>query len=329
MTDPTRPTYPYEVLRPVEVFVVSRPRRRYWLHILLLAATFFTTLVVGARLEFNYHNGLPLFTDETLAIFPVAWALDHPANLLLGIPFSISLMAILLSHEMGHYFYCLRYGIYATLPFFIPAPTLIGTLGAFIRIKSPIRSRAALFDVGIAGPIAGFIVSVVVLFVGLSLSRPSMSHDLPELGLPLIFAVVQQSLAAGGATGLAGIPVHSIDLHPIAIAAWVGMFATSLNLLPGGQLDGGHIVYALAPRAHRHVTVIISGILIPLTLLWPGWFIWAVILFLTGIRHPQVPAWPPVDAKRRSLGVLALVMLVLTFVPVPFPQHALLKIFYR
>ena len=130
------------------------PRPRYWVHGLLLAATCFTTLVVGARLDFNFQQNLPPFTagNELLPFFPVGWALAQPSRLLLGIPFSAALLIILLSHEMGHYLLCRYYGVRATLPFFIPAPTLIGTLGAVIRIKAPIRSRTALFDIGVAGP---------------------------------------------------------------------------------------------------------------------------------------------------------------------------------
>ncbi len=175
MSDPIPPVPSAYDLRPIEVFLVQeRPRRRYWLHALLLLATVFTTLVVGARLEFNFLNNLPAFTigDSVLPFFELGWVLEQPSRLLLGVPFAGTLMLILLAHEMGHFIYCLRYGVNATLPFFIPAPTLIGTLGAFIRIKSPIRSREALFDIGIAGPIAGFVVALVTLVAALSLSKP-------------------------------------------------------------------------------------------------------------------------------------------------------------
>ena len=142
----------------MEVYVVRPPKPRYALHAMLFLATIFTTLVVGARMEFNFLRGLPPFyTGEgSLPLFPIRWAL-HPSHLVLGIPFSFSLMLILLAHEMGHYLCCRYYGVHATLPFFIPFPSLIGTMGAFIRIRSPIRSRSALFDIGIAGPIAGFL----------------------------------------------------------------------------------------------------------------------------------------------------------------------------
>src|SRR5690349_19709984 len=146
---------------PADVYVIQPQRDRYWLHALLVLATIFTTLVMGARMQFNYdHNLPPLYlSDDSLAVFPFAWALQD-GHLAMGIPFSASLMLILLAHEMGHYLYCRYYGLSATLPFFVPFPSLIGSLGAFIRIRSPIRSRPALFDIGIAGPIAGFAVAI-------------------------------------------------------------------------------------------------------------------------------------------------------------------------
>ena len=179
------------------------PRERYWLHLLLLSATIFTTLVVGARLQFNFLHNLPLFTagDEYLAFFPVGWTLAHPSRLLLGIPFSATLLTILLAHEMGHYLFCRYYRVNATLPFFIPAPTLIGTLGAVIRIKGPIRSRAALFDIGIAGPIAGFVFAIAALIVSMALSKPypaGMGASDLRLGFPAIFYIVHDAMRTTG-----------------------------------------------------------------------------------------------------------------------------------
>jgi membrane-associated protease RseP (regulator of RpoE activity) len=228
----------------------------------------------------------------------------------------------LMAHEMGHYLYCKKYGVWATLPFFIPAPTLIGTLGAFIRIRSPIRSRAALFDIGIAGPIAGFVVALVVLFVSLGLSKPIPAGALPgdlEIGVPLIFQLMHRLLAAGGAQGAGALPLGRVLLHPMAIAAWVGMFATSLNLLPGGQLDGGHIVFSIAPRAHKFISRLTILILLPMAYyLWTGWLVWAILLQVSSFRHPQVAEWPKVSGVRSWLAVLALIMLVLTLTPAPF-----------
>ncbi len=323
MSEPTPPeSYPFQLYSPSEVFIVRPPRRRYWLHLLLFLATLFTTLVVGARLEYNFNNALPAFSteDDALPLFPVRWALQEPSRLLLGIPFSAILLLILLSHEMGHFVYCFRSGVYATLPFFIPAPTLIGTLGAFIRIRSPIRSRAALFDIGIAGPIAGFVVAIVALTFALTLSKPipaGMAASNIEFGYPLIFHLVYGILAGLGGAG--GVSLDAAYLHPTAIAAWVGMFATALNLLPGGQLDGGHIVFAVSPGAHRWVSRGTVLILLPMGIfLWAGWLVWGFLLMLSGMRHPQVPVWPGIGPGRRLLALVALLMLLLTFMPAPF-----------
>ncbi|HVZ17965.1 MAG TPA: site-2 protease family protein, partial [Terriglobales bacterium] len=248
MSEITPPFSPVETELPVVQVYRPTPTRRhpYWLHLLLLLLTFGTTMLVGTRLELNYLQGQPIFTfgDDLLPLFPIHEVLNQPSLILLGLPFSLTLMTILLSHEMGHYIFCVRYGIYATLPFFIPAPTLIGTMGAFIRIKSPIRSRTALFDIGIAGPIAGFVVATLVLFFSLPLSKPSMLEGDIVFGYPLIFHLLHWLIWGdmGGA-----MPLRYMLLHPTAIAAWVGMFATALNLLPGGQLDGGHIIYAVFP----------------------------------------------------------------------------------
>src|ERR1051326_7302929 len=231
MSDSTPPVpYLYEEPNPIDVFVVpAPPRPRYWLHGLLLILTLITTLVVGARLEYNFLHGLPAFTlqDDTLPMFPLSWILRTPSNLLLGVPFAGTLMAILLAHEMGHYVFCMRYGVNATLPYFIPAPTLIGTLGAFIRIKSPIRSREALFDIGIAGPIAGFVVATLVLVCSLFLSKPmspSTSASDVQFGMPLIFQFMYWFVGLFRGA-IPHVPLSRLALHPTAIAAWVGMFA--------------------------------------------------------------------------------------------------------
>jgi membrane-associated protease RseP (regulator of RpoE activity) len=335
MSEPTPPlTSTVDYYRPLPVWVARPPRQRYWLHGLLLAVTFFTTLVVGARMQYNFLHNMPVFSlnDDALSLFPVRWAIAQPSRLLLGFPFSATLMLILLAHEMGHYLYCKHYGVYATLPFFIPAPTLIGTLGAFIRIKSPIRSRTALFDIGIAGPIAGFAVATAVLFVSLGLSKPFPGGGVPaadiELGYPLIFQLMHRLLAlAAPAHSISRLPLTRVYLHPTAVAAWVGMFATALNLLPGGQLDGGHIVFSLAPRAHRFVSRMTILILIPLAVYsWAGWLVWAILLEISSFRHPQVADWPRVSGVRTWLALFGLVMLMLTLTPAPFAHSSLREV---
>jgi membrane-associated protease RseP (regulator of RpoE activity) len=320
-----------EYYRPLEIVYVPRPKQRYWLHALLLLATIFTTLVVGARMEYNFQHNLPAFSlnDDDVPFFPVSWAFAQPSRLLLGVPFASTLMLILLAHELGHYLCCQYYGVYATLPFFIPAPTLIGTLGAFIRIRSPIRSRTALFDIGIAGPIAGFLVATTVLIFAMPLSKVmplTAAHSDIDLGYPLIFRLVWNVLPLS-AIKAKSAALDAIYFHPTAIAAWVGMFATALNLLPGGQLDGGHIVFSIAPRAHKVVSRLTILALIPMALyFWAGWLIWAILLRISGMRHPMVAEWPEVADARRWLGVFALLMLVLTFAPAPFGHSSLLEV---
>jgi membrane-associated protease RseP (regulator of RpoE activity) len=329
MPEPNSPlptsTVEYEYVLPEPV--IPQPRERYWLHALLLLATCFTTLVVGARMEFNFLHNLPPFAvgDEYLPFFPLAWALQEPSRLLLGIPFSATLLTILLAHEMGHYLYCRYYGVRATLPFFIPAPTLIGTLGAVIRIKAPIRSRAALFDIGIAGPIAGFVVAVITLVVAMGLSKPLAPGIGPSnlyLGFPVIFYMVRDLLhAISPAQSVAALPLAKICLHPTAIAAWVGMFATTLNLLPSSQLDGGHIVYALAPRTHKVISWITVIVLVYLGRVYRGWSVWAALLLVMNVftyRQRQAPDYPTLPGNRWILAVLALLMLALTFTISPF-----------
>jgi membrane-associated protease RseP (regulator of RpoE activity) len=304
--------------KPVEVFIAPPPQRRTWIYLLFFFLTVLSTLVVGARMQVNFLNHAPALSipEDGPSVFPVIWAFRHPSNLLLGVPFSFTLMLILFSHEMGHYLYCRHYGVYATLPFFVPFPSLIGTLGAFIRIRSPIRSRSALFDIGIAGPIAGFVVACIALAVGLILSHPTAapanSSEL-QLGYPLIFHLANRWFH--GATAL---PLAQVTLHPVAIAAWVGMFATALNLLPGGQLDGGHIVFSISPRVHRFVSSATILVLIFLGInRWTGWLIWAVLLRITGMRHPLVPEFPGITPNRRWVAITAAIMLLLTFTWTP------------
>ncbi len=309
----------------LRVVVVHPPKRRYWIHALLFLATVFTTLCIGAKLQYNFVNNLGAFSGDD-GFWPWSWVLEDWHRLWMGIPFSACLLGILTAHEFGHYIYCVRRGVYATLPFFIPAPTLVGTMGAFIRIRSPIRTRADLFDIGIAGPIAGFLVAVPVLFFSLLGAKPLTGAAADNgliLGLPLIFKIAHGILAASGHALAGQLPLSGLYLPPTAIAAWFGMFATALNLIPGGQLDGGHIVFALRPRWHRPVSfVCIAGLMIMSWNLWIGWLLWAVLLRMTGERHPDVPHYPEPGKKRWILGAVALAMLAVTFVVDPFPRHS-------
>jgi membrane-associated protease RseP (regulator of RpoE activity) len=329
MSEPNSPipTSTLEYYQALPVPQWRPPKPQYWLHALLLLATGVTTLVVGARMEFNFLNNLSPFAagDEYLPFFPIGWIVAQPSRLLLGIPFSATLLTILLAHEMGHYLLCRYYGVRTTLPFFIPAPTLIGTLGAVIRIKAPIRSRAALFDIGIAGPIAGFVVAVGTLAVAMTLSKPlspKMGASDLHLGYPAIFYLVHHLLREIlPSHSIAALPLSRVYLHPTAVAAWVGMFATALNLLPSSQLDGGHIVYALAPRAHRAVSWITVLALLYLGRADVGWYVWGGLLVAMNVftfRQQQAPEYPMLPPSRWIWGVLAAILLVLTFTIVPF-----------
>jgi Zn-dependent protease len=313
-TTSSPPALEWEPQPQPDVWVVPAPRQRWGLHLLLLAATFLSTLTVGARIYANFalHQPAFSFNDENIPLFPIEWMWQAPARWMHGLSFSLTLMFILLAHEMGHYLYARHYRVQATLPFFIPFPSLIGTFGAFIRIQSPIPTRSALFDIGIAGPIAGFIPSCVAVLVGLSMSHPLMfAGPLDnEPGFPAAFYLAARLLHLDA-------PVTSLSLHPIAVAGWVGMFATALNLLPGGQLDGGHILFSLSPKLHRWVSLAVVIALVPLAkYCWIGWLLWAVVLWLTH-RHPPIRKYPELSAGRKGLAVFAVVMLALAFTPAP------------
>jgi len=297
--------------------VATPPQQRLWLHLLLFGLTALTTLAVGAHLQFSYSHGQPAF-DLEHSFNPFAGVWGHPERLLNGLPFAVTLLGILLAHEMGHYFTCRYYGIAASLPYFIPAPTIIGTMGAFIRIKSPIVSRRALFDVGISGPLVGFVVALPVLLWGIGNSQ--VVAGLPATGVvsfgnPPLVMLVQKLLHPG-------VPEQYLYLHPVARAAWVGLFATALNLLPIGQLDGGHILYALIGEKHRLLSRIFVLALLPLGYFyWFGWVLWSVLLFFLGTRHPVIFDLTPLDRGRRWLAAVALVIFLLCFTPNPFIAH--------
>ncbi len=242
---------------------------------------------------------------------------EEPAKIYTGLPFAVTLMAILLSHELSHYFASKKHKVKATLPYFIPAPTIIGTFGAFIKMKSPIISRKSLIDIGASGPIAGFIVSVVASIIGLHLSDVvSVAENKGALGLgdSLLFSFLSRLII--------GIPPenHDILLNPVAFAGWIGLFVTSINLLPIGQLDGGHITYALLGERHAFISKLLIIVLLLLgLLLWEGWLIWGILLIVLGVRHPPVIYWETsLDRRRKSIGFLALLILLITFIPVPF-----------
>ena len=314
-----RENLPSEPLSEFRIdFESSAPpeKTRVLLPAILLAATFLTTLGAGFWFHIGFVSSTP---DEAMVLLTRAFT--HPLDLLHGLPFSLAILLILLAHEMGHYLTCRHYGIKATLPYVIPAPPpfMFGTFGAIIRIKSMFANRRQLFDVGIAGPLAGFVFIVPILILGLYNSKVFIFTVSAEGGLefgePLLFRLAAWLFFPGGAEA-------SINLHPIGWAAWFGMLATSLNLLPIGQLDGGHIVYAiLGPRGHRIVSRITFVALIAVSLSsWPmpAYLLFAMILLCLGFRHPQPHSeFPSLDKGRLLLALAGLILLILTFIVVP------------
>ena len=206
-------------------------------------------------------------------------------------------------------------GFQRSYPYFLPAPTLIGTLGAFIRIRSPIYNRKALFDMGLAGPVVGFLFSVPALAMAILYSRVvplSDAHASVVFGQPLVMRLLIAVLRPGVAPG-------DLLLHPVGRAAWVGLFATALNLLPGGQLDGGHILYSVASKYHKKITMGVALLLIPLgVFFWKGWILWAVLLLAIGFRHPPLlNQWEKLDPKRLAWAAAAAIIFILCFMPMP------------
>jgi membrane-associated protease RseP (regulator of RpoE activity) len=288
----------------------ARRRHRYWLHALLFLATLLTTTVVGAGLAQSFERRVPF--DYNLDGYRTM--LHDPAYLLGGLPFSLTLLAILLAHEMGHYLAARYYGVDATLPFFLPVPSPIGTFGAFIRIRSAIVSKRILFDIGIGGPLAGFAVLIVPLIVGVSRSQvaPGIAArgDL-IFGTPLVLRFFEWAILHRA------VPAD-VYLHPVARAAWVGLLATALNLLPIGQLDGGHVLYAFLGERMRMLSRIFVGVLVLMGFFFAwSWFFWAGLLFFFGMRHPVIIDPAPLNPVRRWLALAALIILILSFTPTP------------
>lgn len=296
----------------------ARFRDRYWVNALLFAITLASTTTVGASMQMFFDRNLPFDLDHSLTMYPELWR--HPAALLAGLPFSLTLLAILMAHELGHYTAALRHGVNASLPYFLPSPWL-GTFGAFIRVRSPICSIRALFDIGLAGPLAGFVFLLPALSIGLAFSKviPGIANQGSlQFGVPGLEWLLGKLIFPGVASS-------DIYLHPAARAAWVGMLATALNLLPVGQLDGGHIVYACFPRRHAVISLVLSLLLLPLGAaflidqrkFWFGWLLWGLALLIFGRRHPMVYDSGVLDQGRRKLALLALGVFLLCFTFVP------------
>ncbi len=273
----------------------ERQESKKWVNVLLLILTFLTTMMAGAS-----YQGVNPFS-------PII-------NLLKGLPLSISIMIILGSHELGHYIMARKNNVDATLPYFIPGPTIVGTLGAIIKIKSPIRNKNALIEIGAAGPIVGFIFATIAILIGLSLSEviPISGYEGYVLGDSILYQLLKKIYFPDLSIG------KDVLLNPIALAGWVGYLITALNLLPVGQLDGGHILYALIGEKTKIVSYVIFGISILLITVWIGWIIWAILFLVIGFKHPPpLDSISPLSRKHKIIGIISLVIFILTFIPVP------------
>ena len=234
-----------------------------------------------------------------------------------GLPYSVTLMLILGIHEMGHYTAAKKFGVKATLPYFIPFPSIVGTMGAVIKTKSPIPHRKALFYIGAMGPLPGFIASLTAVTAGVYLSQIEAlpvpgQIPLPVFGDSLLFRFIVNFIHGPIPAG------HDIFLHPVAWAGWIGFLITSLNLMPIGQLDGGHILYALIGEKQVDAGWAAFGMLIILSFFWPGWIVWIIMtLVILMIAHPYVPEGPPLTKSEVFTGWMCMAVLVLTFIPVP------------
>ena len=281
---------------------------RYWLHSLLLALTLVTTIAAGSWFAYDFERNNAPFTEEVLEYARIVRA--SPSLLFDGLPFSLALLAILMAHEMGHYLACVYYRVDASLPYFLPFPSPIGTMGAFIRIRAPIYYKHHLFDVGVAGPLAGFAFLLPLLAIGIAYSKvlPGIAGEGDFLfGIPALQRALCQLV-------FPGVPVADIYLHPVARAAWGGMFATALNLLPIGQLDGGHLLYSFLPDRHRALSKMVVVCLVPCAyFFWPGWGLFCLLFLIFGVRHPVVHDPRPLSAGRAALGLLAAAIFVLCF----------------
>jgi Zn-dependent protease len=288
---------------------------RYGLAVVLFLLTLFTTTTLGPIFYMAVRADVTAPFEQLLTPGLVAWVWSNPDVLRLGLAFALPAMFILLVHELGHYLMCRRYGLPCTPPYFLPLPITLGTLGAFIRIRAPIRSKRELFDIGIAGPLAGVAALLPFLLIGIARSEPVPLR----LAAGSILSVPGHSLAIELATRLfhGRLPDDMmLNLHPFALAAWFGLLATALNLIPIGQLDGGHILYAVVGPLQRRLALPLWAAFAAAGYFWLGWIVWAVVAVVLGIYHPPVvDEATPLDRRRRWLAVAALVVLLLSFTP--------------
>ena len=298
-------------------FALRRRPQRLWPSLTLFLLTLASTLMVGMDFARSYAQEVAPFSGSQgiLSMLEDAW--HHPSLILLGVPFSFTLLLILLAHELGHFFAGRHYGIDVSYPYFIPAPNLFGTFGAVISIRSPIPTKKALFDVGIAGPVVGFVFALPAMAWAVATAKivpDAQANAAIHFGSPPLILLLDRLFHPGVDPGW-------ILLGPVGWAAWVGLLATAMNLLPMWQLDGGHIVYSLTARHHQRISLAVGLALVAIGVYcWAGWALWGIILLALSLRFrhpPLLSSWEPLGAGRRLWAVLALAIFVLSFTPWP------------
>ncbi len=280
------------------------------LHLILFLLTLLTTTAFGYALLASFRSGRGF--NESLYFSALGWMVRGDRFAWPGLIYSLPVLTVLLAHEFGHYFACRWWRVKATLPFFGPSPTLLGTIGAFIWIRSPIYTRKGLFDIGVSGPVAGFIVLMPFLLTGVWLSHaaPVALNGPIHFGTPPLLRLIEHFR-------FPGVAPDRIALHPLAMAAWAGLLATAMNLLPVGQLDGGHILYAVfGARRHRAASLAMVLLLIVFGFFYKPWWIWAVLMFVLR-RHPLIYDQEPLGRPRMILGAAALILLLFSFSVIP------------
>lgn len=325
MTSPTLidPAVPLPIHRTATARRTKTSPARFALPLGLLFITLLTTTAVGMRYMYDFRLGVPPLSSD-IDVLPYRWALANLRSLPTGLPFSLTLIGILLTHEFGHYFACRYFGVSATLPYMLPAPSLSGTFGAVIRLRSRVTSRTALVVIGASGPVAGFVVTACTLTLGLSASTYTDQVQHARVGVPLILPLLR-------ALHPLGQPPHSYlaNPHPILIASWMGLLITALNLIPAGQLDGGHIAYAISPTFHRWSSRVVVATLFTLGIVqWAGWLLWGAILLAPAMRHPRVSDRSPLSPAARVLIPICLAVLLLCGTIQPFTGYSLLDILH-
>ena len=309
--------------------IKDRVRPSVTVHVVLCLATLVTTLGSGALMEGADPFRTRIFEFGELDL-PYPSGLDLPL-LGLGVPFALPFLGVLLAHEMSHFFAARKHGVRASLPYFIPFPpyfSLIGSLGAFIRLRGPTVRRSALFDIGASGPVASFVVSIPLLILGFMWSEPITGPS--SVTTPFVIRFMGEPVWLGNGVailffaelfGRASVGDTLMLLHPLSLAGWIGLFVTALNLLPLGQLDGGHILYAMGPGIHLTIARLFMLALIPLGFLWWGWWAWAALVYVIHrgrVGHPSViQQGPDIGSRRTALGWLLVLTFFLTLVPVP------------